>query len=130
MVNEDEVGDSRVKRLRPRWIIVAIVVVAAVGAVAADVGVMKIGNSDSSGSADAEVVTRQLLTNELTRVGYLDAEISDVQCAGVSDRENEYTCVVTALFYGSPKTTTGILRCKGTKPANTCSWRGAELRSS
>ena len=126
-MGDHEVEDSRVKRVRLRWIMVAIAVVAAAAAV---VGVVKIASSDSSGSADAEVVTRQLLTNELTRVGYLDAEISDVQCAGVSDRENEYRCVVTALFYGAPKTTTGVLECRGSKPASTCSWRGAELRSS
>ena len=104
-------------------IVVAVVVAAVV------VGVVMIGSSDSSGSSDAEAVTRQLLSNDLTKVGYLDAEISDVQCVDVSGTENEYRCVVTALFYGNPKTVTGILRCEGTTSAYTCSWRGKFPRS-
>lgn len=102
-----------------------VVIVAAAGVL----GVVNFASRDSSGSSDAEVVTRQLLSNDLTRLGYLDAEISEVQCVAVSDEQNEYKCVVTALFYGNPKTVKGILKCEGTTSPSTCAWRGEFPRS-
>ena len=127
MGDYDEAGRTSVSRPPLGWFIVGIAVVVATAAVV--LGVVKFANSDSSGSSDAEAVTRQLLRNDLTKVGYLDAEISDVQCVEVSDKENQYRCVVTALFYGNPKTVAGILRCEGTTSAYTCSWRGKFPRS-
>ena len=122
-----EAGGTSVTRPPLGWIIVGIVVMVAAAAVV--LGVVKFRNSDSSRSSDPEAVTRQLLSNDLTKVGYLDAEISDVQCVDVSGKENDYRCVVTALFYGNPKTVTGVLRCEGTTSAYTCSWRGRFPRS-
>ena len=127
MGDYDEAGRTSVSRPPLGWFIVGIAVIVASAAVV--LGVVEFANSDSSGSSDAEAATRQLLRNDLTRVGYLDADISDVRCVDVSGKENQYRCVATALFYGNPKTVTGTLRCEGTTSAYTCSWRGKFPRS-